>query len=280
MRRHRILLPRRGNHVSSRLVNPGLLTCFLLLACFMMPTAANAQVAVAVEEVGEVEEAADDDGDEWAVDAQGGFPVDRETAKLQAHLAVQRAFVRRVCKLTKQQEKKVKSMDNKWLTKISNEKQVVGRGAVQQPGLIGMFFGVRPQQAQVVKKQNVKKRINDELLGLLNDDQKAAFDKELKKRNEFRSSATADALIETLQDRLDLTDEQRSKIKEKLLPWVKRNPNLITMYYFGNGQYPEIPIHLLAALTNEQRKIYQGLQRYLYTDDNFHNGNQPIVIKE
>lgn len=210
-----------------------------------------------------------------------GFPVDPETAKLQAHLAVHRALVSRVCKLTDQQQKKIKSLDNAWLKKVSNEKNVVARGAVQQPGLIGMFFGVRPQQPRVVKKQNVQKRIDAELVGILNEEQKVQYEKELKKRAAFRNEATAEALIETLQDRLDLSDEQRVTIKEKMIPWVARNKNLITIHYFsGNNYYPEIPIHLLAALTDEQRKTYQGLQRYLFNDENFQDGNEPIVIEE
>ena len=214
-------------------------------------------------------------------DGEGAFPVDPETAKLRAHLAVQRALVGRVCKLTDQQQKKLKSMDNRWLKKISEEKQVIARGAVQQPGLIGMFFGVRPQQPQVIKKQNVQKRIDTELLSLLDEEQKAQYEKELKQRAAFRADATAEALIETLQDRLDLTDEQRAKMKEKMIPWVARQKNLITTYYFnGNNYFPDIPLHLLAALTDEQRKAYQGMQRHLFNDDNFQDGNDPIVIEE
>lgn len=210
-----------------------------------------------------------------------GFPADPETAKLQAHLAVHRALVSRVCKLTDQQQKKIKSMDNDWLKKVSNEKNMVANGAVQQPGLIGMFFGVRPQQPRVVKKQNVQKRIDEELLGVLNEKQKAEYQKELKQRAAFRNEAIAEALIEALQDRLDLTDKQRVKMKEKMIPWVARNKNLITIHYFSsNNYYPEIPMHLLAALTDEQRKAYQGLQRYLFNDENFQDGNEPIVIEE
>ena len=172
-------------------------------------------------------------------------------------------------------------MDNRWLKKVSNEKQVVAQGAVQQPGLIGMFFGVRPQQPRVVKKQNVQKRIDTELLKLLDEKQKAQYQKELEQREAFRADANTDALIESLQDRLDLTDEQRTKIKEKMIPWVKRNKNLITIHYFsGNNYYPEIPLHMLAALTDEQRKIYQGMQRHLFNDENFQDGNDPIVIEE
>ncbi|NND97545.1 MAG: hypothetical protein HKN47_09485 [Pirellulaceae bacterium] len=208
------------------------------------------------------------------------MPGDPETAKIQAHLAVHRSFIRRVCDLSDQQKKQLEAMDNDWLEKISKKNVVVVNAPAAAPNLIGIFFGARPRQRQVVQKQNLQAEVDKALVAVLDDGQRAEYEVEKQARIDFRNRATADALIESLQDRLDLTAEQRTAIKTKIVPWVASN-DLITMHYFtSNNYYPDIPIHLLTALNDEQRKAYLGLTRHLFTAANFQDGNAPIVIEE
>ncbi|MGB7343317.1 MAG: hypothetical protein WBD20_03835 [Pirellulaceae bacterium] len=218
--------------------------------------------------------------EEIAAEAEFVLPVDPETAKVQAHLAVRRGLITRVCDLTPGQQKKLAGMDNQWLGELSKNNEVNQNVRGVQPGLIGMFFGVQPQAPRAVRKQNLQKKVDEELANVLTDQQKKTLESEEKKSKEFRDSAVADALIESLQDRLDMTEKQRTEIKEKILPWVARSDLVVIHYFNGNNYYPDIPIHLLGALSDEQRKAYLSLQRHTWTHDNFNDGNVPIVIEE
>ena len=207
-----------------------------------------------------------DEPDAVDLDVVIAMPADPQTARLQQNLAVQRAFISRICKLTDDQQKKLKSMNNDWLGKLRNKVPA----KAQNPGLIGVFFGVQPQRPAVAQQKNIQKEVDRQLVGLLDAEQKAKYEKEKEKRLAFRNEATTEALIESLQERLDITDEQREKLKKKILPWASRQGDMVlTMYFSGNNYFPQIPIHLLDALTDEQREAYQGLQRYLFTSDNF-----------
>ncbi|QDT08864.1 hypothetical protein [Planctomycetes bacterium K23_9] len=242
--------------------------------------AQDAAEAVSEEAVAEYEAALVED--EQAIEDEEEFvlPPDPETAKVQAYLAVQRGLITRVCNLTDDQEKKLSSMNNRWLAKVSKENEPKPNGVGRQPGLIGMFFGVQPQRPRAARKQNLKKIVDEQLVAVLDDDQKKQLKTEQEESAQFRHAATADALLESLQDRLDMTAEQRTAIKEKILPWVSRSDLVVVHYFNGNNYYPDIPLHLLTALTPDQRKAYQGLQRHLFTHDNFNDGNEPIVIEE
>ncbi len=142
-----------------------------------------------------------------------------------------------------------------------------------------------PGPLRIIRQQSpnrtVRKEIEKRVAELLTDEQKKVYEKEQKLRDKFRSEATADALIESLQPRLGMTEEQRAEIKAKIAPWVDRS-NLHTMYYFsGNNYYPDIPEHLLSQHWTKIRWLaYRGLQKHLFTEENFNDGQAPIVIKQ
>lgn len=221
--------------------------------------------------------------DEWAQPDVQMMAADPKQQKLLAYAKVEVALVRRVCDLSDEQLKELATIDDKWVNKISNEQAINVAANNGQPGLIAMFFGARP--AAVNQRQNTKKgvriRIDERIAKLLTDQQHALYEKEREARDKFRSEAVADALIESLHPRLGLTEEQRAEIKKKITPWAQRL-KLHTMYYFsGNNYYPNIPEHYLSPiLTKEQMLAYRGLQRHLFTDENFNDGNVPIVIKQ
>ena len=198
--------------------------------------------------------------------------------RLHTNLAVQRAFIARVCDLSEEQKTKLAKMDEKWLDKISQEPE---KNAIQPDGLIAAFFGAPKREPnRPIQPKLIQQRVDAKLLEVLTPKQSEVFEAARKKRIEFRNRAIAEALIETLQDPLDLTDEQRVELVTKIMPWVEKS-NLVTVHYFqGQNYYPEIPIYLLDALSEKQLKVYQGLQRYLFNADNFNDGNAPIVIEE
>ncbi len=257
-------------------MKPTSVTSALIAAALMSCCHGFAQqgpVAVAVEEVVEVIE-----GEELLA-----LPVDDDQQKLFAHANVQVALVRRACRLTRQQKQTLAKFDRAWINSIRNEQVKRANPNVQQPGLIAMFFGARPvaNNPPTVSIDTVKARIDEKISQLLSEEQRDAYEKEKELRDKFRNEATADALIESLQPRLGMTDQQREQIKAKIVPWAARM-ELHTMYYFsGNNYYPDLPEHLLSpVLDKHQMAAYRGLQRHLFTDENFNDGNPPIVIKQ
>jgi hypothetical protein len=239
------------------------------------------EVVVAGEVV--VDVAVADEADEAAeqVQVQVAMPADQNLLKLRAYARVQAALARRVCELSEQQQKSFAEINDQWVDNIYREKQQqpVNRA---QPGLIAMFFGAKPvanprRRATGTTKQQVDQGIEE----LLTDEQRTAFAEEKERREQFRAAATADAIIASLQERLGMSEDQREAIKTKLVPWAK-SMNLHMLHYFsGNNYYPNVPEHLLSPhLDDDQMTAYRGLQKHLFTDENFHDGNAPIVIKQ
>jgi hypothetical protein len=242
--------------------------------------AAEGEVVVAGEVVVEVA-VADEAAEQVQVQLAAAVPADRNLLKLRAYAQVQAALARRVCELSDEQQKSFAEINDKWVDKIYREKQQqpVNR---PQPGLIAMFFGAKPvanprQRVTGTTKQQVDQGIEE----LLTEEQREVFAAEKERREQFRAAASADAIIASLQERLGMTEDQREAIKGKLVPWAK-NMNLHMMYYFsGNNYYPNVPEHLLSPhLDADQMTAYRGLQKHLFTDENFNDGNAPIVIKQ
>ena len=219
-------------------------------------------------------------GDEDAVVAQAEevqmlqLQANPKFIRMQMKLAVDAALVRRVCELSEGQETDLAKLDDRWLTKLLDKKVP----PVQQ-GVFAAFFGARPNQGKDVQTVAVSGKIDDALNSILDDDQRAVFAKEKEQRDQFRNESIAEALVESLHERLDMTEQQREQISKKLIPWVAKR-DIVVMYYFGgNNNYPDIPIHFLDSLPNEQKEIYRGLQKHLFTMGEFRDGNVPIVIE-
>ena len=252
----------------SQLVGHGTIVVLLVSVSFSwLACSLHAQDAVVVEA------AAD-----WEMGFGAGGPADPQQQKSRAHLAVHRAFISRVCDLNEEQKKAFASMDDAWLRGLAKKK--VPERKAQGGGIIGAIFGARPVQVRVQQSVNLQKQIDEALIAVLTDEQKEAYEIERQKRLEFRNRATANALIEKLNERLDLSDQQRKDMLEALMPWVAQR-DLITIHYFSQVNYfPEISPSAIALLNEKQRKTYFSLQRVLFTSDQMHDGNPAILIKE
>ena len=271
--------------------------CFLVTAlaaaCFSCTPvwAQNIAVEVVVDEVAEVEVVAGEAEDvqeieaeleevEFADMAMAMNPGDRNLVKMQTIAKVQCAMVRRVCDLKPDQEKKLDEVNDDWVKKASRQKQVMV-AQQRQPGLIAQFFGARPAQVRArPQKVDIQKHLDEHFDSFLTDEQKESYEEHKESAAKFRAESTASALVETLQHRLALTDEQRKEIEEKIFDWVSKQDLRVEIYFSNNNYYPEIPQQYLKCLNKDQLRIYRGLQRYLFTDENFHDGQLPIVIKQ
>jgi hypothetical protein len=244
---------------------------------------ANGQeVAVEVVEVVEQAEEAVEVGD---VLVELALPADKNQLKLMAYANVELALVRRVCDLTEEQITELAELDEDWVRTVIRQPVNQAQANQQRPGLIAMFFGARPAGNRVREmtssKGRVKTIIDDQIAKVLTDEQLKVYEQEKELRARFRNEAIADALLESLQPRLGMTEDQRAEIKSKLVPWAAKS-NLNTMHYFsGNNYYPAIPEHFLSqCLDEDQMTAYRSLQKHLFTEENFDDGHAPIVIKQ
>lgn len=225
---------------------------------------------VEVEAVEEAVEVA-----EWAAAV-----ADKQTLNLRAAVQVERALVRRACALTADQEKALDRLDDRWVDKMVADAGKKGN-AVPQPHLILQFLGVNPAEVpRVDPNVTLKQALKTEIDRLLTDEQKRRYEAEARSRDEFRAEATAAAIVETLHERLALTDEQATEIQKSIQAWAART-GLEMMPYFSNNQYyPSVPEHLLKPHLNKQQlKLYRALSRHLFTAESFNDGQPQIVIE-
>ena len=207
-------------------------------------------------------------------------PQIRSNAGLVRFVRVECALVRRACDLTDEQEQKLKQIDSGWIAANQN---AVGAAKRKQVGILGMIFGApgRPVVQQPISVKRVHQSLAEFIDDLLNTEQQKAYELEKRKREEFRSGATADVLVEVLHQRLMFSEDQRHKIRQQLIPWVT-GKDIYTQYYLmGNNQYPDIPTQLLRPiLSDDQMKTYNALQRFTITVDNFNDGQPLVVIRQ
>ena len=265
-----------------------MIRCLCSLGFLLLTFAvAHAQGDVAVDVVEVLEEVEFADNVQFAVQAG---PQQRQLVKLQTFAKVECAFVRRVCKLTKEQTKSLSEIDDKWVEKATKApvKKVKGAAVrMQEPGLIGRFFGAQPVAVPVrngavpIKEESVRAKVVEHIESFLDEKQKKDYTKAREQREESLAMTMASAMVESLDSRLAFTDEQRKQLKTDMLPWMKKNMNVrVDMFFNGNDYYPDIPTAYLKSLTAEQKQVFSGLQRYMWTDDeNFQDGQEPIVIK-
>ena len=266
-------------------VTRGALVSFVASAVWLASHAVIAQELgeVTVEMAADAEAAADEEAAEKiAIAEQEAFQMlqlqaDPKFARVQAHLRVDAALMRRVCELSDDQEAELSKLDDEWLKQVM---KVKAQGQAN-PGLIAAFFGARPQnQGNNVDHAAANKKVHDSLKSILDEQQQAVFVAEVKKRDQFRAEATTAALVEALHERLDLTEEQCEQIEKRIVHWVGAQDLVVKHFFSGNNYYPNIPVHMLDALTKEQKTLYNSLQKHLFTLDNFHDGNDPILVEK
>jgi hypothetical protein len=187
---------------------------------------------------------------------------------LQKYARVQGALLRRVCKLTDDQEQQLSKMVTAdW---ISNEvKQATDAPAKWAAAGIARLLGGRavvangqnqPQEINVL----VRKVIDKKIASLLNEQQASQFHEECEARDHFRREAQAGMLVAVLDRRLYLTEPQREALLPLIAKWLQKD--LYWQFYFQNEAYiPNIPKTILSqVLEREQVDALAGLNSYNY----------------
>jgi cation transport regulator ChaC len=167
---------------------------------------------------------------------------------------VEKAFLRRACKLTEEQEKTLESFDQKWIKK---NVKVPGNQMVN-----GVMMGFNEgQSSSGAARKAAFKAISKVMVPLLDAEQKTAFDTEVAARDEFERQVRLDALLLLLDEKLYLREEQREELRKVLSKGAVAN---IDPYnYMMNSNYlPTLPDSaIMKVLDAEQKKVYAAIQK-------------------
>ncbi len=168
-------------------------------------------------------------------------------------LQVEKAFLRRVCKLNDEQEKKLSTLDIKWAMK----KAVPGGNRMVNGVMIG---GENMVPASMIRRY-LEKAFTKELSEVLDESQKEKYQQEITARRNFDSEAQLEAAIALLDSHLVLREEQCESLREALRKSFRSDAD--PRMYFYNTQYlPQFPdASILKHLDPEQKDIYRALQK-------------------
>jgi hypothetical protein len=233
----------------------------------------NAQPAVAVE----VEVAVDGAAGEVALFLRNdNGQVDPATTRLNGYVRVESALVRRVCKLSDEQEKSLCGLNDAWVKKNSD---AAAKPAIN---LLGNLLGgaaVQPAMSTITPVNRIQNLYRAEITKILTPEQMKAYEAEAKTRQEFKCRANAECIIAMLERKVCLKDEQRESLSNDLAKW-KGIGDVYTAFYFQNENYfPNIPRSLLQKhLTANQMGVVNSLQTVQFQREQFQD-DQAIVIR-
>lgn len=131
---------------------------------------------------------------------------------------------------------------------------------------------------QVVQRGNQgpqpEKSLADALQSKMTDEQRAAYEAERTKRDAFRAGATIDNLVAKMDQKLELTPQQRRQIRESLREdWSEDWAPPLELFVQMAEYSPAFPDEkIVQFLTPEQRALWQRVRK-LQVQGGFFGGN-------
>jgi hypothetical protein len=189
------------------------------------------------------------------LDANGMLPND---VKIQRAMKVESAFIRRVCKLTEEQELHLTGLDKKWVKK---NVRMPGNQVVN--GVVVFNGGHMASSAETVRRVVVK-ALAKEMTNVLTEEQMATYRRETEIRETFDKDARIDAMVYLLDEKLFLRDDQREAIRAVLAKATLGDFEPVN--YINNPQYlPTLPdASIIKHLDVEQKRVYLGVQKVTF----------------
>lgn len=191
---------------------------------------------------------------------------------------VELALLRRVCKLTQAQEAEIE-VAAKALRDAKNE---APQNAARQFLRHGPFFvargGARGRKDSITQASEALDQTIEEVL---TEEQRVVFAAAKRSREKFRDQAAADVLLECLQQRLWLSDEQCEAIREELVSWVAGKQLAASTYITNTNYLPGIPERLLSPhLSEDQMNAFSRVQKVTFSGNQLNRGQpQPLIEK-
>jgi hypothetical protein len=177
-------------------------------------------------------------------------------------LKVELSFANRVCHWTDEQRKAAIEVANAWLREFARENAKNNGRAIR--GGVMMIAGNMPVAVNAGGAvPPVEKKLEEKLQGAMTEQQRADYDAERAKRDAFRTDATIDNIVAQMDQILNLTPEQRSKINDSLhenwdAGWAPPLELFVQMTEYV-AAFPDE--YVTPHLTPEQRTIWKGVQR-------------------
>lgn len=193
--------------------------------------------------------------------AAGDGELDPIIAMYRPVLKVELSFAKRVCNMSDEQLATAIKDCKGALTAFAAKE---GKANVQQ-GIIVFHGGgeSNPRPRQVLEELLQKK-----IAAALSEEQNTAYREELQQRETYRRDAITEVLLEGLTAKLNLSDEQRQKIREGIVSnwhanWV---PELEMVENYGQHYFPRIPDKAIVPhLDNNQKVVWNGLQKVQFS---------------
>jgi hypothetical protein len=169
-------------------------------------------------------------------------------------------FAGRVCEWTDEQRDKAVAAGRTWLEAYIRTQ--AGQQQANQGMMIFMNGG-----GQLAMAGDAVSTAEDELIAAIREtldaDQQAAYDAELKERRAYRKQTVIENLVAQLDDRLNLTAQQREKLARSLhVRWDESWAPPLEIFVRMSEYVPVMPDEAITPhLTPEQRQLWAGLQK-------------------
>ena len=193
-------------------------------------------------------------------DAEVETPLDENQNQAFVYIVhyarTERAYAEHVCKLNQAQKETLDQLDKKWANAQVRE-LIKARGN----GAFGGFFGgpTTANTSAVIRK--LQKLVDEKIVEALTEEQRRRLKEEKDARDAFRREADADAALLLLSRYIELTDDQREKLRPALAESFSAK-SYAWQWYLGTTEYmPYLRRSTLRKyLTKEQMDTIRAIQ--------------------
>jgi hypothetical protein len=201
-------------------------------------------------------------------------------AQMEPLLKTELSFANRVCQWTDEQRIKSIGVAKAWLSDFARGN---ARNNAQLNGGFVIFAGGGRGGGANNDVANSKSELAHALQNAMTGEQLADYQAERKKRNDFHTDATIANIVAQMDQRLQLTVDQRRKISESLRQkWRDEWAPPIQLFVQLPQYAPAFPDeHVLGHLSPEQRLAWQQVQKIsargmAFGEGMFGGRNEPI----
>lgn len=199
-------------------------------------------------------------------------PQTREAIALRNLHRLEKAFLVRACQLDDAQKRQVQELDHDWIAAVprpadgaaarlrGDVRVELQGGVVRDLGQAAAIVGRRAPSDRIESATSeYRTSLRKKFRNLLTPEQRQVYDEELAARDDFKRQADAEALVNLLDEALDLTPEQCEGLTTTLKEWPDKDRFYIGHFFQRQGYLPVIPEELLAKhLTPEQVSLYRN----------------------
>jgi hypothetical protein len=175
-------------------------------------------------------------------------------------LKVELSFANRVCQWTAEQRKTAIEAANAWLREFARD-NAKNQQAFQ--GGFVVFAGNGPFGGVAAAPDPPEKGLREKLRDAMTEEQKAKYEAEKAKRENFQAEAQIDSVIAIMDQRLNLSPDQRRALQRSLRKnWKQDWAPPLQMFIQMSEYMPAVPDEFVVPhLTPEQRVQWQGMQK-------------------